>query len=1163
MTGLKPSRIEFSHLFVAALLGLSFTLAASSAWAQLPQARVYTIQPTGMQTGTSVDVRLLRGDDIEDIDSLWFSHPGITAEKKMEEVEGQQRVVENAFVVTCAPDVPDGVYEMRAIGLWGASNCRRFMVSRREQLDEVEPNQLPPQATPLEIGKDVNSRLDQGNDVDWFTFTATAGQRIVFDCYAERLDSIMDATLEVYNTAGIRRLARATDVSGFDPTLVFDVPADGEYKLRVFDVAFRNGQDYHYRLATHVGPYVAFAYPPVGQAGTTANVTLYGANIGGERTDLVWNDFVLERREVSIPLPSEAAAFDPTIRVTSVQAGEDFITYRLPTDQGESNPVRIYLSSQPLTLEQEPNNAAESPQQLQAPFEIVGQFAQRRDVDVYEFAAKAGEYHWVEVISQRMGTTVDSYFVIEQITVNENGEEQVNRVTSQDDDATTAAQNIYDTNTDDPKFLLQVNADCRYRITVRDHYGATRSDPSLSYRLIVRPEQPDFRVVAVPQSPGNNQVWETGIRRGDNIGVNVYAYRRDGFTGPIEIKVEGLPEGVQCPGTVIGSNQNTGVLTFTAADNVEPNLHFVQMTAEAQIEPTMATRAIADALKAIDDHEKTIPPLRQTHDQREQQYQQALQQRDEAKQRSDDNPDDEGLKRQLEQRQEQLDQATVQRDEAATALQTAEQQLAQLKEAWQQRKNEAQQLVQQITHPVRAVTFAWGPVNQLPPQPRLTDGFALATLPETAFFQVTTDAYQFEANQGRQILVPIHLTRRQEFAEAVNLQFQGLPNGANIDLQNQPIPGEETDRVYRLFVRDNSPPGTYTVYLTAQAQVSYRRNPERAERLTQESEQAKMAHEAAMEAQRLATETKNQAIQAERDAQTALQQAQQAKQQADQQFQQAMTAFQQAVQQREEAERQVTAAQDLVNATTTQLDDAKAALANDPENETLKQQVATLEQTLTTQNTALDQAKTKLDEMKKKETDADTARKTAEDAAKVAADNVTKAQEALTAATAAKTQSEQAERDAQQTVQRRQQQSQQAEQAANQANQRANPANVNVTIPSTPIVITVLAAPAKMSANVPNGGNIKRGESIEVTVNVNRQNRFEGAVTLELPLPPGVTGLSAPAITIPAEETSGMFVITAAGDATTGQLQNMVIRGRMEFDGQAAVDVPINLTVNE
>jgi hypothetical protein len=1143
-------------------VALGFATFCSQAFAQLPQTRIYTIQPTGMQVGTTVDLTILRGDDIEDVNRLWFSHPGISATQKTEDVDGQQKVVDNAFVVTCAPDVPEGVYEMRALGFWGASNCRRFVVSRRVQTDEVEPNQLPAQATPLVIGNDVNCRLDQGSDVDWFTFTATAGQRVVFDCLAEQIDSIMDPSLEVYDSAGTRRLARSTDVNGLDPVLVFDVPADGEYKLRAFDVAFRNGQDYHYRLATHVGPFVAFAYPPAGQVGTAPNITLYGANIGGQRTDLVWNDIVLERRDVQIPLPGDPATFDSTVRVTSVQAGEDFITYRLPTDQGTSNPVRIYLTSQPVGLEVEPNNAPESPQRLTTPFEVAGQFAQRRDTDVYEFDAKAGEYLWVEVISQRMGTTVDSYFVIDQITTNEAGEQQVNRVTSQDDDGTTAAQNIYDTNTDDPKFLLQVGADCKYRITLRDHYGATRNDPSLSYRLVVRPEQPDFRVVAVPQSPGNNQVWEAGIRRGENFGVNLYAYRRDGFDGPISVRVEGLPGGITCPGTVIGSDQNAGVLTFTAAEGVEPNLHFVQLISESQIESPVARRAVEDADEAIEDHLKTIPPLRQALDQKEQQYQQALQQRDQAQQQLDANPTDENLIRQRDERQAQLDQAQMQRDEAATAVQTADQQSAMLREALQQRRNEAVQQTRPVVHPVRAVTYAWGPMNQSPGLPRLTDRFALSVMPETSLFQITTDAYQFDANQGRQILVPVHLTRRADFADQVNLQFMGLANGANIDLQNQPFANGETDKVFRLFVRDNSPPGTYTVYLTAQANVQYSRNPDRAARLKAEFEQAVTVRDAANETQRLATEAKNLAVQNEQTAQQTLQQAQQAMQQADQTAAQAVTNYQTAVAQREEAERQVTAAQDQVNATTTQLNDAKNALAADPMNEGLKQQVATLEQTLVTQTQTLDQAKVTLDQMKVKETEADTAKKTAEDAAKLAAENVTKAQEALTLATEAKTQAEQAERDAQALAQRREQERQRAEQRSNEAANRATPQGVSVTLPSTPIVITVRAAPARLNANVPNGGNITRGQTLEVKVSVNRQNRFEGPVTLELPLPPGVTGLSAGAVTIPADQTEGTMIITAAGDATTGQLQNMVIRGRMDFEGQAAVDTPINLTVN-
>ena len=42
-----------------------------------------------------------------------------------------------------------------------------------------------------------------------------------------------------------------------------------------------------------------------------------------------------------------------------------------------------------------------------------------------------------------------------------------------------------------------------------------------------------------------------------------------------------------------------------------------------------------------------------------------------------------------------------------------------------------------------------------------------------------------------------------------------------------------------------------------------------------------------------------------------------------------------------------------------------------------------------------------------------------------------------------------------------------------------------------------------------------------------------------------------------------VLVIQAAGDATTGQLANMVVRASMEFDGQASIDQPIAINVSE
>jgi hypothetical protein len=78
---------------------------------------------------------------------------------------------------------------------------------------------------------------------------------------------------------------------------------------------------------------------------------------------------------------------------------------------------------------------------------------------------------------------------------------------------------------------------------------------------------------------------------------------------------------------------------------------------------------------------------------------------------------------------------------------------------------------------------------------------------------------------------------------------------------------------------------------------------------------------------------------------------------------------------------------------------------------------------------------------------------------------------------------------------------------------------------------------------------------------VKRQNGFAGPVTLTLPLPPGVAGVKAEPVTIPADQTSGVLVVEAAADAPEAGLANMVVRAVAEFDGEAAVDQPVTLKV--
>ena len=173
------------------------------------------------------------------------------------------------------------------------------------------------------------------------------------------------------------------------------------------------------------------------------------------------------------------------------------------------------------------------------------------------------------------------------------------------------------------------------------------------------------------------------------------------------------------------------------------------------------------------------------------------------------------------------------------------------------------------------------------------------------------------------------------------------------------------------------------------------------------------------------------------------------------------------------------------------------------------------------------------------------------------------AEAALKAAQESQKQAEEAEKAATAAVTKQEQGKAAVEKAATDAENAAKPKNLNFTPPAAPVVIVVHPAPVKLTAEVPNGGNLKPGEPLQVKVKVARQNGFSGPVTLTFPPTPGVEGISAEPVTIPADAAEGVLPVLATDAATGGAVPFAVIRGEMEFSGQAAVDVPVTLNVNK
>ncbi len=149
-----------------------------------------------------------------------------------------------------------GVYPVSAPTQQWASNVAPFAVDTLPECLEQEPNDSPATAQKVTLPIIVNGRIDRPGDRDLFRFEGRAGEAIVAEVYARRLDSPLDSVLTLTDAAGVQ-LAMNDDhedkTSGLnthdaDSYLTATLPADGTYYLRLADTQHQGGEEYAYRL---------------------------------------------------------------------------------------------------------------------------------------------------------------------------------------------------------------------------------------------------------------------------------------------------------------------------------------------------------------------------------------------------------------------------------------------------------------------------------------------------------------------------------------------------------------------------------------------------------------------------------------------------------------------------------------------------------------------------------------------------------------------------------------------------------------------------------------------------------------------------------------------------------------------------------------------------
>jgi hypothetical protein len=136
------------------------------------------------------------------------------------------------------------------------SNQVPFAVDTLPECLEQEPNNDHATAQRLTLPIIVNGRIDRPGDQDVFRFEGRAGQEIVAEVQARRLNSPLDSVLKLTDSTG-RQLAynddQADKGSGLhthhaDSLLRFTLPADGTYYLHLGDAQRQGGSSHAYRL---------------------------------------------------------------------------------------------------------------------------------------------------------------------------------------------------------------------------------------------------------------------------------------------------------------------------------------------------------------------------------------------------------------------------------------------------------------------------------------------------------------------------------------------------------------------------------------------------------------------------------------------------------------------------------------------------------------------------------------------------------------------------------------------------------------------------------------------------------------------------------------------------------------------------------------------------
>jgi hypothetical protein len=478
-----------------------------------------SVYPQGWTANSRVPVTIL-GEYLDRAQSVIFLDPSIRG-----------RVVETTFTrlaleFEVEPTASLGPHYFRVVSPRGASNILLFRVGDQPHVLEREPNSRLDEAQEVAIPATLNGRLDFDGDFDFFRFRIPHhGDTWIFDLRSARNGNGLDAALILLDSKG-RKLAHSEDTFIWDPFLAYTFEQPGDYYAVIQPTHVRLDPNFAYQLDIRTAPHLETISPISIQPGATVEATLFGAGlIGGGK---LWFDApefsgeILDMRgstaRARIHAPESAA--DGPRHLTVITAG------------GSSNPAEFLVDATP---------RHKGGELIAIPTSITGT-ARYRQPERFSFDVKENDKLTFEVRAQRFGSPVDSILRI----LDDKGKE-----IAVNDDATFAGVQF----NKDSRIAHTFQKAGRYQVEIRNLWKTTGED--FPYELLVRPPKPEASLMLSTDHPY--------LYPGETGKLKVAVDRRDGFDGPVEIELAGLPAGITADPLEISAGAKDGEVRLHCA----------------------------------------------------------------------------------------------------------------------------------------------------------------------------------------------------------------------------------------------------------------------------------------------------------------------------------------------------------------------------------------------------------------------------------------------------------------------------------------------------------------------------------------------------------------------------------------------------------------------